>query len=392
MENILIKTKKFALDTLNTKLDPNLVYHNLKHTLNVVKAVGQIAESENLSNEERFIIEIAAWLHDIGHINGPENHEEEGVKIARAFLKEDLSEEQLSLIEELILATKIGAQPQNLLQKIIRDADCSHLSKKTYFDYCNLIREELAYLGKTFDDLEWNEMNVDFFKKHQFYTLYALENWLPRKEKHLATLLNKIDTIKTIKEKESKKKKKENTPDRGIETMFRVSLKNHISLSSIADTKANILLSVNAIILSLALSSILPKLDNIHNSHLILPTITLMIVCLVTMVLAIMATRPNVTEGKFTRKDIEEKKVNLLFFGNFHQVPLNEYRWAMGELMKDKEYLYDSMIKDLYFLGLVLHKKYKILRFTYLIFTIGLIITVIAYILAFSFRETTVVG
>ncbi len=388
MNDIIAKTKHFTLETLGTQLNPNLVYHNIRHTLNVVKAVQLIGENEALPAESQSILEIAAWLHDIGHTVSQKNHEEEGVVIARALLSHDLSAEQLEQIEALILVTKIGATPQNLLQKIIRDADCSHLGKKGYFDYCDLIRRELDYFGLKYTDLEWNEMNVAFFKQHQFYTTYALENWQPIKEKHLTTLFKNIHEIEATHEKIQKKKTKENTPDRGIETMFRVSLKNHISLSSIADTKANILLSVNAIILSLALSSILPKLDNVQNHHLIYPTLILTLVSSVTMILAILATRPNITEGKFTRKDIEAKKVNLLFFGNFHQVPLDEYRWAMGELMNDKEYLYDSMVKDLYFLGLVLHKKYKILRFTYLVFSIGLILSVIAYIAAFNFRQT----
>ncbi len=388
MNDIIAKTKHFTLETLGTQLNPNLVYHNIRHTLNVVKAVQLIGENEALPAESQSILEIAAWLHDIGHTVSHKNHEEEGVVIARALLSHDLSAEQLEQIEALILVTKIGATPQNLLQKIIRDADCSHLGKKGYFDYCDLIRRELDYFGLKYTDLEWNEMNVAFFKQHQFYTTYALENWQPIKEKHLTTLFKNIHEIEATHEKIQKKKTKENTPDRGIETMFRVSLKNHISLSSIADTKANILLSVNAIILSLALSSILPKLDNVQNHHLIYPTLILTLVSSVTMILAILATRPNITEGKFTRKDIEAKKVNLLFFGNFHQVPLDEYRWAMGELMNDKEYLYDSMVKDLYFLGLVLHKKYKILRFTYLVFSIGLILSVIAYIAAFNFRQT----
>ena len=108
-----------------------------------------------------------------------------------------------------------------------------------------------------------------------------------------------------------------------------------------------------------------------------------MVFSVVSIIFAIQSTRPKVTEGKFSKQDVESKKVNLLFFGNFHQMPLDQFSWAMKELMKEKDYLYDSMIKDLYFLGLVLHKKYKLLRFTYTIFTIGIVISVIAFFVAF---------
>ncbi len=166
--------------------------------------------------------------------------------------------------------------------------------------------------------------------------------------------------------------------------MFRVTLKNHITLSDIADTKANILLSVNAIIVSLALSNLLPKLDNPSNSHLIIPTVIFVLFTIISMILSVLATRPNVTSGKFTKKDVKDKKVNLLFFGNFHKMSLDDFEWAMGEMMQDRGYLYSSMKKDLYFLGLVLDKKYKILRLTYTVFMIGIIISVIAFAISFK--------
>jgi len=165
--------------------------------------------------------------------------------------------------------------------------------------------------------------------------------------------------------------------------MFRVTLNNHTRLSQIADSKANILLSVNAIIISIALSTLIPKLDSPTNSHLIIPTFIMLMFSVVSIIFAILSTRPKVSSGTFTRKDIEEKKVNLLFFGNFHKMPLEEYTWAVNEMMKDRDYLYNSMIKDLYYLGLVLDRKYKLLRSTYTIFMIGIITSVIAFVLAF---------
>ena len=175
-------------------------------------------------------------------------------------------------------------------------------------------------------------------------------------------------------------------PERGIETMFRVTLKNHITLSNIADTKANILLSVNAIIVSLVLSSLVSKLDNPSNKYLIIPTVIFVLFTVASIILSILATRPNVTSGKFTKEDVANKKVNLLFFGNFHKMSLKDFEWAMGEMMLDRDYLYSSMKKDLYFLGLVLDKKYKILRLTYSVFMVGIIVSVIAFAIAFKFN------
>ena len=107
------------------------------------------------------------------------------------------------------------------------------------------------------------------------------------------------------------------------------------------------------------------------------------------MVLSILATRPNVTQGKFTKEDVANKKVNLLFFGNFHQMKLEEFEWGIQEMMNDKDYLYGSLTKDLYFLGLVLNRKYNLLRTTYTVFMIGIIVSVIAFSIAFAVQGTS---
>jgi hypothetical protein len=127
-------------------------------------------------------------------------------------------------------------------------------------------------------------------------------------------------------------------------------------------------------------------LDNPANAHLIIPTLILIVSSVTSITLAILATRPSVTKGSFTRDEVMEKKVNLLFFGNFYKMPYEDYNWGMNELMKDREYIYNSMIKDLYHLGIVLEKKYRLLRTTYNIFMYGIIISVLAFLIAFKFR------
>jgi hypothetical protein len=100
------------------------------------------------------------------------------------------------------------------------------------------------------------------------------------------------------------------------------------------------------------------------------------------MVFSILASRPNVSSGKFTKEDIRNKKTNLLFFGNFHKMELEDYQWGMSQMIRDKEYLYHTMIMDIYYLGVVLAKKYRYLRISYTIFMVGLIIAVIAFAIA----------
>ena len=176
---------------------------------------------------------------------------------------------------------------------------------------------------------------------------------------------------------------KTKTPDRGVETMFRLTSKNHFTLSSIADSKAGTLISISAIIISIIISVLIRKLDT--NPELIIPTVIMLITLMGTIIFSVLSTRPTVTSLGLTKKDISERKGNLLYFGNFINMPVQDYEWGMQELMDDREYLYNNLIRDIYYLGIVLGKKYRYLKYAYNIFMYGLIASVVAYIIAFAF-------
>ncbi|MDP9956203.1 Pycsar system effector family protein [Epilithonimonas hungarica] len=399
--DILKISEDYAKNLLKDKLSSVYTYHNLDHTIQVVDKIKILAKEENINPEDTENLLLAGWFHDLGYVDDAENHEEESRKIASDFLRQhQFSEERIAKIGELILATDKFYKPKNHLEEVIKDADLYHLASDDYFRICENLRQEIKEVHhQKFSKQQWSELNIVFFSKHQFYTKYAKENWQPIKEKNVDRILSSIKDLKEEKKKKAsedndkallnkKKLEKLESPERGIETMFRVTLNNHTKLSQIADSKANILLSVNAIIISVALSTLIPKLDAPSNSHLIVPTFIMIMSSVACIILAIMSTRPKVSSGTFTRKEIEEKKVNLLFFGNFYKMPMEEYLWAMKEMMADRQYLYDTMIKDLYYLGIVLNRKYKLLRLTYTVFTIGIIASVIAFVIAF--RSVTI--
>ncbi|CAA9202659.1 hypothetical protein FLA105534_04195 [Flavobacterium bizetiae] len=389
--NLIEQSEDFVSNLLKDKLSNLYSYHNFNHTLTVVNAVKELCKKEDVKGDEKEMLLVAAWFHDTGYIVGYENHEAESVKIATTFLKEkEQSDEFIATVSSLILATVKEYIPKTHLEKIIKDADFAHIMGAEYETTCELLRIELKNTWDlNFSNVEWAKENFNFLmNKHRFYTDYAIRKWQPLKEKNLLLVQKKIEKQKKKEadkiEEENKKKDKIEKPDRGVDTLFRVTLGNHTRLSGIADSKANILLSVNAIIISIALSSIIPKLDSPKNAHLVIPTFIMLISSVITIIFAILSTRPKVTTGVFTREDIEAKKINLLFFGNFYKMPLEEYDWAMNEMMKDRDYLYSTMIKDLYYLGLVLQRKYNLLRIAYNFFMIGIIITVIAFVIAFK--------
>lgn len=388
MSGIVEKTEKFTNDLLAHQLDQDYLYHNLKHTQRVVKSTRELIAAHDLKDDEAEALLLTAWLHDTGYTRGSKDHEEKGVTIAEEFLSaEAYPKDKIEKVSKLIMATERYHEPENLLEEIIRDADASHFGKKSYMETCELLREELSLLGiAEYSNEDWLDANLKMLNsEHRFYTDYAKEQWQNGKNKNIGLIIKEQKAAEKIARKEKLKAQfKSDTPDRGVQTLFRVTLRNHLTLSDIADTKSNILLSVNAIILSVVLANLIPKLDNPTNFYLIWPTAIFLMFTVATMILAVIATRPNITSGKFSREDVEQKRVNLLFFGNFHKMKLDEYEWAIQELIKDKNYVYSSLTKDLYFLGLVLNRKYKILRWTYTIFIIGIVISVIAFWLSFS--------
>ncbi|MGR3854641.1 Pycsar system effector family protein [Chryseobacterium indologenes] len=387
--SILQKAKNYVEILFKDKLSSVYFYHNFIHTAYTVNKAEEIMKNTPVSEEDQEKVLVALWFHDTGYIECALNHEERSVEVMKAFLhQENYPENYIVDVEKLILATKIHYEPQNLLEKIVKDADFSHFAGHDYSDISDALRKEWELTNvRCFSNEEWNAGNLDMLKnKHTFYTDYAKENWEPLKKKNIKKIEKKLE--KEEEKKESKKevsegKKEKEKSDRSVDTLFRVTLNNHTRLSDIADSKANILLSVNAIIISVCLSVLVPKLDAPKNSHLILPSFILLLSSVLTIIFAILSTKPNVTKSTFTSQDIANRKVNLLFFGNFHQMLFDDYNNAMKDLIKDRDYIYDSMVKDLYYLGKVLNRKYKLLSITYKIFMAGIIISVLSFGAAF---------
>ncbi len=162
--------------------------------------------------------------------------------------------------------------------------------------------------------------------------------------------------------------------------MFWITSANHQRLSDMADSKAHIMISVNSIIISVLLSVLLKNLEQFPQYTL--PAMTLLAVSLVTIVFSILATRPNIPPSTFTQTDINEKRVNLLFFGNFFKMSMEDYTSGMLQMMDDRDFLYRSLIKDVYSQGVVLGSKYQRLRISYNVFMYGLIVSVLAFSIA----------
>ncbi len=392
-ENILPKVVDYVHSVFKEQNPAYNLYHNIVHTAEVVHATEFLARSNNIGEEEIEILLVAAWFHDLGYIRTDMGHEEISVEMATDFLtKNNFPEKKILQVKSCIMSTKIPHDPKNIMEEIICDADLYHLGIKEFFDKNELLRLEVEKkMNKTFSDYDWLKNTLEFFTRQKYFTQAAKEKYdeqrnanLLKLQKRLRKKLSKreedkvrVEKIKLEKEKLVTKKESDKKADRGIETMFRNVMRTHVSFSSMADTKANIMISVNTLLLGAIATILARKLDS--NPHLIVPTLVLSLVSLTTLIFAILVTRPHITSGLFTKEDIEKNRANLLFFGNFYNMPLEDFHWGMTEMINNKKYLYDSMIKDFYYLGQVLGVKYKYLRICYNIFMYGIIISIVVF-------------
>lgn len=408
-QDILIKAEQYVHGLFEKTHYKKLAYHNLKHTESVAQKVTQIANHYQLSDRDFFVVSTASWFHDTGYIEDhAPGHEERSIAIASGFLvKHQVDEGDIAAIKECILATKMPQAPTNLLGEIICDADLFHLGTDKFSKISKEVRKDIEEFNHHgISNYAWREKNIKFLEEHHYFTDYCRLLLADGQKKNLEKIKQKQEKeaekhpVKAKEEKEAQhligahkqedltakphkedgKSKKDEKPERGVETMFRISSGNHQRLSDMADNKAHIMITVNSIILSAIISLVLKSLS--QHPQMVLPSLLLITVSLLTLTFAILATRPNIPNGIFTRQDVEDKKVNLLFFGNFYKMSYAEYAEGMLKMMDDKDFLYGSLIRDLYSQGVVLGKKYHLLRTAYNIFLFGIIASVLAYLIA----------
>ncbi|MES2277661.1 MAG: Pycsar system effector family protein [Bacteroidota bacterium] len=411
-QQLLEEVKQHVLSYYEMHHDAGLIYHDLKHTKEVVANTTRIANHYQLSDEDFFAVVCAAWFHDVGYFTNKADHESEGANLAAGHLKQlKVEAAVIEKVKGCILATKMPQKPNGLLQEIICDADLFHLGTDKFLDRSKLLRKEFELCNHAdIDKQQWRQKSIELLETHRFFTDYVrlllgdeLEKNLRKlKEKqaeeegkeHKETKESNSSPIPVVIKQEERKEKQEDKailekvkkskkgerPEKGIETMFRITSGNNQRLSDMADQKAHILITVNSIILSAIISLVLKKLD--ENAFLAIPTFILLTISLISMIFSILATRPNIPNGTYSQKDMDNKTVNLLFFGNFYKMDLETYTHGMIQVMNDTDFLYGTLIKDVYSQGVVLGRKYRLLRAAYNIFMFGLVVAVLAFIVA----------
>lgn len=185
-----------------------------------------------------------------------------------------------------------------------------------------------------------------------------------------------VDEVK-LKGLKKKLAKMEGFPERGIETWYRLASKNLYTRRQIVDTKSNILITVNSIMISALLGTLYPRLG--EDPHLIYGIVPIVLGNLISIAYAIFATRPNLGKGVFEDADVKNHKANLITFDDYYRMPQATYETALDEMMKDGSFLYGTIKRELYHLGVDLSRRYNSIRIAYNVFLIGLTIGLFAF-------------
>jgi HD superfamily phosphodiesterase len=376
---VLEKAEKFVRDVFANEIPySSYTYHSIDHTMQVQNAAIEIAGLAGLSAQDKEILGLATLFHDVGFAEVYQGHEEVSKKYAKEFLvSENYPEEYLQQVLDCIDATKVTHQPAGILEWIMKDADMCSLGKRTYFEQAEKLRLELNDIkNENLSVDQWKEINLEFLENHKYHTDEAKLLFRERKMKNIQRLQKDLG-------KGGQKPKKIMTiaTSKSAQTQFKTSLRNHIDLSSIADNKANIMLSVNALIITFSI----PNLD--ATQILFVPLVILVAVSVTSIVFATLATRPIKMKGKTNEKDIQKKNSNLFFFGNFYNMSFSEYTSGIETVVGDEENLSSSITRDLFYLGKSLGKKYYFLRLCYNIFMFGIIFAVAVAAVMLLFQD-----
>ena len=413
--NFLNQIERFCTQKLTDELPDKMIYHDIAYVKRVVEAVEEIASEESVTQEEKDLVLSAAWLSNLGftdpeiieQIENPEDlfvlANKRSQEMSDTYLDSiQMPEEQKQQILNIIEESQLNVENTNTLSRILEDALTIDWGKPKSKGKVKRLYEEFLLTGAvSYGKSSWYDSVLTYLRGHQFKTSYG-KNHL---EQGKLALIQKVEKEKkeldktestilkkelNISDTELKKLKKSLTSvkgrdERGIQTLFRTTSRNHYTLNQMVDRKANIMISVNAILLSLIISRTIGQVETwcIHNS----PILIMLITSIASMIFAVVAIIPFKTQGIFTESQIREKKGNLLYYGNIHKMNYRDYEWGMLAMLNDGDFLYSSMIRDLYFLGQTLQKKSRMIRTSLGLFILGLVVSTIVFLIVSSMSD-----
>ncbi|MBC6992912.1 DUF5706 domain-containing protein [Neolewinella lacunae] len=381
----VVAAADYVKGQFNTSLSPHYLFHNFSYAEEIAEQVKELATAAGLGKAVVELLAIAAYFYPLGYTDGYKKVADRSAAALRAWADEhkvDLNTEEGDAADWLREAHDADLSSP-LPARILHDAAWSWLGRKRFERRADLLQlERNALDGENGDPVKFGEEMQAFLLHFNYLTTVGKEAYDARRRKNVST---QQENNYKIEQKEVKAKTGKNF-GRGIDTMYRTSFRNHINLSRIADGKANMMISINTIILSIVITvsgASFSFFEDVffENPEFLVPIISLLMSSLIAVIFAVFSARPSVTEYRIKKqKLIKSKEASLLYFGNFLKLEKADFIDYMSTMKLDQSALYDDLAKDLYDLGQVLHKKYLLLTISYNTFVGGLALAVLSFL------------
>lgn len=384
---LLQEAQRFVLNLHNHYPDARRVFHNYLWNVTLVEEAHHICEASDLKEKDTENCLLAAWFLPVGFLLNYQNPTKESLALGQEFLNShevDDARQELILqsIQYVLNQEKVETEEAKILSDAYQISILLH-----HFEERNplLHLERELILGETRSPLEWSKLqlqNLLNLKLHTHHARVSYEVTIAQLIRQLKELIEKLSKKRPIDDEENEgmlrkfQDLERKLPIRATQTFFRANFRNHINLSAIADNKATIMININTALITVLIAFLSYRNIATTNPQILLPVIIFLVTGLASLVFAILAARPRVTMKNENVTDREEIKKNVIFFGNFVTLDIDQFEEAMDAMLRDGELLYGNMTRDLYYLGKVLDKKYRFLSISYNIFMVGFIITV----------------
>ena len=388
---LLTKASQFCLEKINHFKSKGLIFHNFSFAQNLSTHIYQLGVLNQIEENEILAPQIAAYMLVLGYQENYISPWETAIPYVKDFCTiNEIDEGLKEKIIYTIFSMNKNGDPIAIEARLFIDAICSFKWIENLELFRKISRTERQLRsGEYFEDLDWEELILRDLLDLSFYLegsnkIYQerLSFGISEQNEQIQKLQRKIMLLTDSKAFAQIEKK---IPTSGIQTFFRTNYRNHINLSAIADNKANIMISVNAVLITVVISILSYKNLSEIEPGIFFPSVIFLCFGLASLTMAVLASRPKVTNHLDADAVKQGTSKNLIFFGNFVKLTEEEYESAMDNMFKDTNLLYSNLSTDLYYLGKVLDKKYKLLAASYNFFLIGFGITVLFFIILLGF-------
>ncbi|MEM0994528.1 MAG: Pycsar system effector family protein [Bacteroidota bacterium] len=386
--NLILQAQQYTLNIYNRQHKTALVYHSYGQMNAIVAEVKHLAAQAKAKPQMTEVALLAAYFRPLGFL---ENYTQ-AVTPSLNFAQQFFQTQTYSGAQQVLNSIQNSFQKEvkTIVDALLADAMNKVCYTENYSEQSALHRLELELVqNEKYSKKEWQDRQLTHLLGIQFYTPYAKINYAPQLAQHIAKLKNRVEKNNSVDEKPPlvtpklqpfERMELEKTA-RGAQTFFRANYRNHINLSAIADNKANIMISVNSILISVLITVLTWRNITQTQPEVLMPGVIFLVTALASLIFAVLSARPKITNLNEAQKEAVATKRNIAFFGNFVHLDLEQYEEMMDEVLRKDDLLYGNMSRDLYYLGKVLSKKYAYLSISYNVFMVGFSVSVALFLI-----------